>query len=74
MEINMAAPHKAKNQFTARPSYTTFAIPPNDYIILQIYLLIGIHCCFIHNIKKLETALISISIWLNNKNVIQLLN
>lgn len=38
-----------------------FTIFPKDYIILQIFLFIYVHCGFIHNIQKTETAQISIS-------------
>ena len=66
VEINMTVPHKDKNQSTARPSYITFAMSWNDYILLQWYLFIYIHHCFIHNMQKLETAFIFINKWLDN--------
>lgn len=57
VEISVAAPKKAGNRSSSRPSYATLAYIPTEFnILLERHLLNYFHCCSIRNSQTMEIA------------------
>lgn len=62
VEINVEFPQNSRCRYTISSSYTTPGhFPIGLYIILQRHLLIHIHCFFINNSHKIESAYMTIN-------------
>lgn len=82
MKITLVIFLNPQNMSTAKYEYTSLAHRPKEpYSFLWKYLLIHVHCCFIHQSQILETASMCTNWCMNNKicdiftqwNIIQLL-
>ena len=70
VEISMAVPQEDGNQSTSRSSYTTHRhIAKACFILPQRYLFSHVHCCFVHNSEKMETASLNVPQQKNEENI-----